>query len=145
VAADDDSTVNLRVTKRAGGSGLVVAALRRLLVLVLIASAITAAFALALGALVGSSPARAVSLGFYAVGCFLMVAGFFVGNRGPARVKSESPGAGFLPFPLFGARSMRWATAEERDEAINMSAVYVTLGLLLVLVGVAIDSRHSLF
>jgi hypothetical protein len=124
---------------------VLLAALRRLLLLVVVASAITAAFALALGALIGSSAARSVSLGFYAVGCFLLVAGFFVGNRGPARVKSESPGAGFLPFPLFGARRLRWATAEEREEAINMSAVYVTLGFVLVLIGVAIDSRQSLF
>jgi divalent metal cation (Fe/Co/Zn/Cd) transporter len=123
---------------------LVAAALRRLLLLTLLAATITAAFALGLGVLIGSSAARSVSLGFYAVGCFLMVAGFFVGNRGPARVKSESPGAGFLPFPLFGDRRLRWATADEREEAINMSAVYVALGFLLVLIGIAVDSRHSL-
>lgn len=123
---------------------MVAAALSRLLLLTLLASVITAAFALGLGLLIGSSAARSVSLGFYAVGCFLMVAGFFMGNRGPARMKSESPGAGFLPFPLFGDRRLRWATADEREEAINMSAVYVALGFLLVLIGIAVDSRHSL-
>lgn len=123
---------------------MLLAALRRLLLLLLLAAGVTAAGSLALGALVGASLDRALSLGFYAVGCFLMVAGFFIGNRGPARVKSESPGAGILPFPLSGARRLRWASPGEQNETINNSAVFVGLGAILVVVAILVDTRHSL-
>ena len=121
------------------------AALRRLALLILLTAAGTAAVSLLLGALLGASLDRALALGFYAVGCFLMVAGFFVGNRGPARVKSESPASGILPFPLFGGeRRLRWATLGEQNETINNSAVFISLGAVLVVVGILVDTRHSL-
>ena len=56
------------------------AAIRRLVVLVVLCSALTVVVSVALGLLAGSSLDRAVSLGFYGLGCFLMVAGFFIGN-----------------------------------------------------------------
>jgi hypothetical protein len=93
---------------------------------------------------IGASLDRSVSLGFYSLGCFLMVAGFFVGNRGPARVKSEH-GAGPAILPVgFGGRRLRWATAAEQNETINNSAVFIVLGLILVLIGVIVDNKHSL-
>ena len=105
----------------------------------------TAVGSVLLGLLLGSSLDRAISLGLYLVGTFLLVSGFFVGNRGPTRVKSETPGSSFLPLPMFGSRRLRWATLGEQEEAINNSAVFIVLGLVLVLIGVAIDSRHSIF
>jgi len=84
-------------------------------------------------------------IGFYLVGCFLMVAGFFAGNRGPTRVKSESPAASAIPFGVSGGRRLRWATLGEQQEAINNSAVFVGLGIVLVLIGVLLDGRHSFF
>ena len=120
------------------------AAIRRLVVLVLLCSALTVIVSVALGLLAGASLDRAVSLGFYGLGCFLMVAGFFIGNRGPARVKSETAGSTMLPIPGFGNRKLRWATLDEQHETINNSAVFIVLGLILVLIGVAVDSRHSL-
>jgi hypothetical protein len=50
----------------------------------------------------------------------------------------------FLGLPLLGGRAVRWATREEREEAISMSAVLVTLGFVLILIGVAADTRVSL-
>jgi hypothetical protein len=92
-----------------------------------------------IGALVsGGSLDRAVSIGFYLVGSFMLIAGFFIGNRGPVRPK----GAG---TPLFGARIMRWATPLEREESMNESAVYVVIGFALILIGVIADSRTQLF
>jgi hypothetical protein len=44
------------------------------------------------------------------------------------------------PIPVLGTRFVRWATPEELDEAINTSAVYVSLGFALILVGVLADS-----
>jgi hypothetical protein len=123
---------------------LLLAALRRLVVLVVLSTAGTAAVSVLLGAAIGASISRSISLGLYLVGCFLMVAGFFVGNRGPARVKSETAGSSAIPFPLFGSRRLRWATLQEQGETINQSAIFVTVGLILIVVGIAVDSRHSL-
>jgi hypothetical protein len=121
-----------------------IAALRRLAVLVVSASALTAAVSLLVGLLVGASLDRAVSLGFYVVGSFLLVSGFFLGNRGPARVKSESPGFTMLPLPGYASRRLRWATLDEQEETINNSAIFVGLGLILVLIGILVDSQRSL-
>jgi 4-amino-4-deoxy-L-arabinose transferase-like glycosyltransferase len=123
-----------------------VPALRRLAFAVLLSVGVTAAGSALVALLIGGSLDRSLVLGFYLVGCFLMVAGFFSGNRGPTRVKSESPAASAMPFGVFsGARRLRWATLGEQDEAINTSAVFVGLGILLVLIGVLLDGRHSIF
>jgi hypothetical protein len=123
-----------------------VAALRRLAFAILICIGVTAAGSLLVGLLVGASLDRSLVLGFYLVGCFLMLAGFFTGNRGPTRVRSESPGVSATPFGAFsGARRLRWATLGEQDEAINSSAVFVGLGIVLVIVGILLDGRHTFF
>src|SRR6266498_5786987 len=124
------------------GGGLaraLIAALRRLLVLIVVAAGLTALGSIVLGLIAGASLSRSLAIGFYLVGSFWLVAGFFVGNRGPVRLKSD------LGAPLFGSRFVRWATPEERDETINMSAVYVVLGFVLILFGFAADTRYSLF
>jgi hypothetical protein len=117
---------------------LLIAALRRLLVLVVVAAAVTALGAVLVGLLLDAPLGRSVAVGFYLVGCFWLITGFFVGNRGPVRLKSD------LGAPLFGSRFVRWATPEEREESINMSAVYVLLGFVLILFGFATDTRYSL-
>lgn len=120
--------------------------LGRFTVAVLLCVGLTAAGAALIGVLIGGSLDRSLVLGFYLVGCFFMVAGFFVGNRGPARVKSEEPGASATPFGVFsGSRRLRWATLGEQEDTINSSAVFVTLGIILVVVGVLLDGRHTLF
>jgi len=123
----------------------VLAALRRFFLLVLGAAALTAGVSLVFGVLAGSALDRAVSLGFYLGGCFLLLAGFFVGNRGPARVKTDSSGEWGWPFFGGGTRKLRWATLSEQMDTINSSAVFVTIGLVLVLLGLAVDTRHSIF
>ena len=120
------------------------AAIRRLVILVVGLSVVVAAVSALFGALIGASLDRAVALGFYGLGCFLMVSGFFVGNRGPARVKSETAGSTILPLPGMGNRRLRWATLDEQNETINNSAVFIVVGLILVLIGVVVDSHHSL-
>jgi hypothetical protein len=115
------------------------AALRRLLVLIVLAAVLTATGSLVIGLLMGASLTRSLAIGFYLVGSFWLVSGFFVGNRGPVRLKSD------FGAPLFGSRFVRWATPEEREETINMSAIYVVLGFVLILLGFAADTRYSLF
>jgi hypothetical protein len=92
-----------------------------------------------LGLAAGTSANRAVSLGFYLVGSFLLVAGFFVGNRGPARLKGESDE---LPT---GLRRVRWASRDERVETLNESAIFVTIGFVLIVIGLVVDARIQLF
>jgi hypothetical protein len=132
-----------------------VAALRRLAYISVFAIGVTVAVSLLIGLLIGSGVDRALTLGFYFVGSFLLISGFFVGNRGPVRVKSEehgeegvssaSPASMILPIPGFSGRKMRWASPNEQNETINNSAIFIVLGLILVLIGVGFDSNHSLF
>ena len=119
------------------------AALRRLLGLFVLATAVTVVGALLFGAAAGADTRRSLSLGFYLVGSFLLVAGFFVGNRGPVRLKGSGGDAGG-PFML-GSRFVRWASPEEREENINLSAIFVILGFVLILVGAFADTRYELY
>jgi len=125
---------------------MLVAALRRLAFVLVLALGVTVVLSLALGLLIGASVNRALTLGFYLGGSFLLIVGFFVGNRGPARVKGEDTiGPTMLPIPGAGSRRLRWATLGEQNETINNSALFISLGLILVALGAVIDTRHSLF
>jgi len=115
-----------------------VAGVRRFVVILAVLSGVTAAVALLFTALGGWSADRVVSIGFDLVGVFFLAAGFFVGNRGPARLK----GASAL---FFGAREVRWATTAEREEALSDSAVFIAVGVAMILIGIVVDSRYSLF
>jgi uncharacterized membrane protein len=112
---------------------------RRLLKLVFGLAGATAAVSLAFGFLLGADPLRALAIGFYLCGSFLIAIGFLLGNRGPARMRGDSSGLPFAP------RRVRWATKEEHEEAINSSAVFVVLGFVLIILGVLTDTKHQLF
>lgn len=118
---------------------LLAAGLRRFFLILLGLAAATTVVSLLLAALGNWSAARAVSIGFDLVGVFLLVVGFFVGNRGPVRLKGQESA------PLFGQRRTRWATPREREETLNDSALFVAVGLVMVVIGLAIDSRYPLF
>jgi hypothetical protein len=122
---------------------MVLAAFRRFAGLLLVLSAATAALSLLAGLAFDWSFSRSISVGFYVIGSFLLVSGFFVGNRGPVRPKGE----GGVPIfgPLMRNRVMRWATPEERDESLSLSVVFVALGFVLILIGVAADTRYELY
>lgn len=98
----------------------------------------TALFALLLGLAFGSSLSRSLALGWYIVGSVLLVSGFFIGNRGPARPRGE----GWNVFSL--NRWTRWATPDEQFESLSLSAVLVIIGLLLIALGVVADTRYPL-
>jgi hypothetical protein len=118
------------------------AGLRRLASLVGASLGVVLLVAAALALLLGTGLARSVSLGFYLVGTFLLVGGFFFGNRGPVRLRGRPGEEGF--FGVSGRRRIGWATPEEQEDALATSAVYVGLGVLLVLVGVVVDDRFTL-
>jgi hypothetical protein len=123
---------------------MLLAALRRFALLVLLCVGLTVAGSLLFGVLAGASVERALSLGFYIGGSFLLVCGFFIGNRGPTRVDSESPAPMVLPMMNFAGRRLRWATGHEQNETIASSGVFICLGLVLVVLGILVDGRRSL-
>jgi hypothetical protein len=122
---------------------MLVPALRRLALLIVGVGVGTLVVSILLGLLFGASLPRAIALGYYLVGSFLLLAGFFFGNRGPVRPRGDSDvGGGLL---LRAGRRVRWATRDEQTEAINYSALYVVLGLVLIFLGLASDNKHTLF
>ena len=122
---------------------MLLAALRRLALLIVGVGIGTLVVSVLLGLLFGASLPRAIALGYYLVGSFLLLAGFFFGNRGPVRPRGDSDVSGGLL--LRGGRRVRWATRDEQTEAINYSALYVVLGLVLIFLGLASDNKHALF
>lgn len=92
---------------------------------------------LAIGLIGGFSLNRSLATGFEAFGSLLLVLGFFVGNRGPVRTKSDA-------LPFFGPRFLRWATPDEFKRTIPESAIFIVLGLIVIIIGLAIDQRHEL-
>ena len=75
--------------------------------------------------------------GSRAFGCLLLLFGFFVGNRGPVRLKGEAQ-------PFFGPRFLRWATPEEHSSTIAESAIFIVVGLIIILIGLVVDNRYQL-
>jgi hypothetical protein len=123
---------------------MVVGALRRFAGLLLVLAAGTVACSLAIGLAAGSNISRALSIGFYLIGSFLLISGFFVGNRGPVRTKGDDVGVPIFG-PLMRHRMLRWATPEEREESLSISLVFVALGVVLILFGVVADTRYKLY
>jgi len=91
-----------------------------------------------LGLVAGSSLDRAVSLGFYGLGAFLVVIGLLAGNRGPFRRIEDDE------HMMRRDRKLRRATRAEMVETINISVLMVTIGFALIVIGVAIDDRYRL-
>jgi hypothetical protein len=131
------------VSSEPSRAALVGAALRRFVLLVVAVAGGTALVSLILGFLFGAGVSRSVSLGFYGVGSLLLIMGFFVGNRGPARVKGDPGNPGL--FGVFRDRKIRWASGDEQHESINLSFVFVALGVVLIIFGVLSDNRYALF
>src|ERR1700745_1577768 len=98
----------------------------------------TAAIALVLGLLFWGGGSRSLSVGWDVVGSVLLLSGFFVGNRGPARPQGE----GWSTFSL--KRWVRWASPDEQRESLSLSALLVVLGVLLIVLGVLADTRYAL-
>jgi hypothetical protein len=114
-----------------------VAAARRFFTLLAVVAGAVFLCALSVGLIIGSSLNRAIAVGFEAFGCLLLVLGFFVGNRGPVRSKDEAA-------PYFGPRFLRWATHDEHQSTIAESAIFIVVGVILVMIGLVIDKRYSL-
>jgi hypothetical protein len=113
------------------------AAVRRFGLLFVSAAAASALVGIVLGLIVGE-PSRGVALGWYIGGSTLLLGGFFVGNRGPSRPQGE----GWSAFSF--KRWVRWATPEEQQESLSLSALLIALGLILIVLGVLVDPHNRL-
>jgi uncharacterized membrane protein HdeD (DUF308 family) len=82
-------------------------------------AAVTAAGSLLLGLLARAAPLRSLSVGFYSVGAFLVLAGLahFTGRR---------------------------RTPDEHHDSLVSSVLFVALGLILVVLGTVFDRRYPL-
>jgi uncharacterized membrane protein HdeD (DUF308 family) len=122
----------------------VLAAARRLAVVLAVVVGVTGLISALTGLLAGSSLTRAMSVGFYLVGCFLIVMGFFSGVRGPVRPRGKEedapPLAASFGVGVFWS-GVRTATAGERYDALTSAWLFLLLGVGLVIAGVLVDSR----
>lgn len=116
---------------------VLVAATRRFVVLLGGVSALAVAVGLVVAAVGSASPSRAISLCFYGAGAFLLLGGFLLGNRGPYRADAH-------PSERPGGRRLRRASPDDMRESVNMAVLLSVLGLLLLAIGVIIDSRFEL-
>ena len=124
------------------------AAARRIALLFGLAILAIAAVSALIGLALGASVARSAATGLYVVGCFLIVLGVFAGVRGPLRPAGEAedaePIGGLLGVGIF-SRGVRRATSDEREEARSTSWLFLALGAAMVVVGIVLDPRTSLF
>jgi hypothetical protein len=120
------------------------AAARRIAVLLAVVLGITASAAALIGLLTGTSLSRSVSVGFYIVGCFLIVLGFFSGLRGPVRPRGseedQRPLGAVLGIGVFSS-GIRTATSDERTDALATAWLFLLLGATLFVAGILVDSR----
>jgi hypothetical protein len=121
----------------------IIEGVRRFLIVVAVVVVITALLSLVFGLLVGDSVSRSLSVGFYLAASMSMLLGVFFGIRPPVRQEGDAGALGGL-FGVFGSGPVRFATPEEREDSLSSSAVFVVLGLVLVLCGLVCDGRHPL-
>ncbi|MBA2332499.1 MAG: hypothetical protein H0V94_06910 [Actinobacteria bacterium] len=118
---------------------MLLAAAKRFVTILAITVLGTVVMSLLGGLALGASVNRSISVGLYLVGCFLLVSGFFLGNRGPFRILNEESMVG-----LRRPRQLRAAPLSEQSESINTSAIMVAIGLVLIAVAAAVDARVEL-
>ena len=118
------------------------AGLRRLAILLAATAVGIAVVAALLGLAFGSSLTRSVSLAYYVVGTFLLVLGFFAGNRGPLRPRAgdeaSDPVTGLFGVGI-ATRGARVATDVERKDSVATAGMFLTVGIWLILLGIVID------
>ena len=101
----------------------------------------TIALSALLGLAAGASVSRSIAVGLYLAGALLLVGCFLVGVRGPLRGVSKTGDV----VPVVGARRVRRATGDERNEAARTSILLFLLVLGLVVLGSLIDPAHRTF
>lgn len=123
------------------GALVLLGGIRRLLTMTALVGGATLAISLMLALLAGTSVRRSVAVGFYLVGSILLLAGFFVGNRGVLRAEGDSERPSLFGL---GRTRIRSATGEEQRESLRVSAIVIGLGIALLILGTLADNENSL-
>jgi hypothetical protein len=123
------------------GKDVLLGALRRFVALLAAAAAGSAVLGLLIAGLAGESLLRGIAVGFYLVGIGSCATAFLLGSRPPVRGKDDG---GFVGFGRWLGGGVRFATRDEHREAINLPAILVAIGICLIVLGAAVDSRHGL-
>lgn len=130
---------------RPGGAdplrALLLGGLRRFATLFAFAAAAAAVLGLVVAGAAHERVLGGIAIGFYVVGTGLCVFGFLLGSRPPVRMKDERSG-GFAGLGRWVSGGVRFATRTEHEEALNVPAILVALGICLIVVGVLVDPRH---
>ena len=116
-------------------------AVARLALLLLAASGCILVVTVPVGLFTSIGLDRAISLGFYGLGAFLVILGFLSSSRGALRSDNDHS----HETTLRRERRLRRATVEELHDSMNGAAVVIGIGLALLALGVIIDSRYTLF
>jgi hypothetical protein len=122
------------------------AALRRLALLFAGTGVGVGAGGLLIGLAAGASAQRSLSVAYYVVGAFLIVLGFFAGNRGPLRPKQS--GEHEPVAALFGTglamRRVRRATVGDEADSLATATIFLCLGGWLIILGIVADASVDL-
>jgi hypothetical protein len=121
---------------------MLVAGIRRFVVIVLVLFGIAVAGGLLAGLVLHTSARRSISVTCYGLGGFLLVSGFFHGVRPPLRVDEEQ-GVPSMFGILLTRGKLRHASLDERHDAISSSGLFVGLGIMLIVLGGLIDPRYG--
>ena len=122
------------------------AALRRLVLLLGGLGVGVGLVGLLIGFAAGSSVQRSLAVAYYVVGAFLIVLGFFAGNRGPLRPKladEHEPVAALFGTGLAFRRARR-ATLGEQWDSVATATIFLSLGAWLIILGVLADASVDL-
>ena len=115
------------------------------LALMWVGLAVTIAVLATLFALLAHFPVRrGISVGYIATGALITIVGVLHGLRPPTRIDREQSQLGMFGVILTGGQ-VRRATLEEREDALSSSVLFVVLGLVLLVLGAALDPNHRLF
>ena len=125
------------------GTAVLASGARRFTIILVGVLAGTGIPAVLVGLALGVGIRRAVSVTFYCVGAALLAGTVITGVRGPLRAdyKTEPGPLGRLVAP----RTIRRATAEERSEGTRLAVFLFAVGMLVLLVGAALDPVHNNF
>jgi hypothetical protein len=123
---------------------VLLAGLRRFAVILLVLAGLGVLAGLLGGLLLHTGARRSVSVALYGLGGFLLLSGFFHGIRPPLRIDEEQGVPGMFGILLTHGK-LRTASLDERQEALSSSALFVVLGLILIVLGGTFDPVHGLF
>ena len=96
-----------------------------------------------LGFAIGSGLRRSLSVTYYSVGAALLVGTVIIGIKGPIRAEySTEPG----PLGrLLAPRSLRAATTDERMDGQRLAVFLFVIGMIVLVIGAALDPIHNNF